>query len=79
MGRLAGFKYRQVIKRLWNNCFGRIGLNLLHPGITVIAFIGHDGLDIGRHGQQGVGLTHVGLFGRQLSIISEETSNPTGC
>ena len=51
------------IRARWNHRFGRVGLNLLHQGITVIAFIGNDGLGIGRHGQQGVGLTHVGLFG----------------
>ena len=55
--------WRFSIRARWNNRFGRVGLNLLHQGITVIAFIGNDGLGIGRHSQQGVGLTHVGLFG----------------
>ena len=63
--------WRSSIRARWNNRFGRVGLNLLHQGITVIAFIGgvpslsrgNDGLGIGRHSQQGVGLTHVGLFG----------------
>ena len=54
--------WRFSIRARRNNRFGRVGLNLLHQGITVIAFIGNDGLGIGRHGQQGVGLTHVGLF-----------------
>lgn len=63
--------WRSSIRARWNNRFGRVGLNPLHQGITVIAFIGgvpslsrgDDGLGIGRHGQQGIGLTHVGLFG----------------
>ena len=63
--------WRSSIRARGNNRFGRVGLNLLHQGITVIAFIGgvpslsrgDDGLGIGRHGQQGIGLTHVGLFG----------------
>ena len=55
--------WRSSIRARWNNRFGRVGLNLLHQGITVIAFIGNDGLGIGRHSQQGVGLTYVGLFG----------------
>ena len=55
--------WRASIRARWNNRFGRVGLNLLHQGSTVIAFIGNDGLGIGRHRQQGVGLTHVGLFG----------------
>ena len=55
--------WRSSIRARRNNRFGRVGLNLLHQGITVIAFIGNDGLGIGRHGQQGVGLTDVGLFG----------------
>ena len=59
--------WRFSIRARWNNRFGRVGLNLLHQGITVIAFISNDGLGIGRHSQQGVGLAHVGLFGPRQS------------
>ena len=54
---------RFSIRARRDNRFGVTCFNLLHQGITVIAFVCNHGLGIGRHVEQGGRLADVSLFG----------------